>query len=317
MKAIFDAVGRKTRDLFPNIFDPPLRPVSARSYDIPHWLIAPPASDRVPWQWQVPSLEEPVSQLCTSDQMTGPYYEDICARIHEVPRPHRKVWEFVFIMAVLSRYGKVQPGMRLLGFGVGCETLPAVFASLGAKVVATDAPTSTIANHGWQTTNQHASDLEALYRPHVLSHEQFQELVTFEAVDMNAIPSHLTNFDGCWSACAFEHLGSIDKGLDFVANSIKALKPGGIAVHTTEFNLSSNDKTFDRNHLALFRRQDFERLAVRLVDEGHKVWPLNLYPGSTEVDAHIDLPPYDMPHLKLEVAGYVTTSFGIIVQRGA
>ena len=316
MKVIFDVLGRRARDLFNYIHARPPSSRAARSYEIPRWLIAPPVSDRVPWQWQVPSLEEPVSQLCTSEQMTGPFYEAVCAQIHEVPRAHRKVWEFVYIMAVLSRHGKIGPGMRLLGFGVGCETLPAVFASLGAAVVGTDAPASTIANHGWQNTNQHAADLEALYRPHILSHEMFRERVRFEAVDMNAIPEHLKDFDACWSACAFEHLGSIDKGLDFVANSVKTLRPGGIAVHTTEFNLSSNDKTFDRNYLALFRRRDFERLAERLVNEGHKVWPLNLYPGSTEVDAHIDLPPYDMPHLKLEVGGYVTTSFGIIVQRG-
>ena len=37
-------------------------------------------------------------------------------------------------------------------------------------------------------------------------------------------------FDFVWSACAFEHLGSILNGLEFVVNSVKCLKPGGVVL---------------------------------------------------------------------------------------
>tara|TARA_Y100001968_G_C19337342_1_gene707622 strand:+ start:1038 stop:1160 length:123 start_codon:yes stop_codon:yes gene_type:complete len=36
-----------------------------------------------------------------------------------------------------------------------------------------------------------------------------------------------------------EHLDGISKGLDFLINSAEKLNVGGIAVHITEFNLSS------------------------------------------------------------------------------
>ena len=87
-------------------------------------------------------------------------------------------------------------------------------------------------------------------------------------------------------------------------------------MHTTEFNLSSNADTHDAGNLAIFRRMDIERLMERLTLRGHKVAPLNLYPGSAQVDEHIDLPPYALPHLKLKVANYVTTSIGLIIERG-
>lgn len=282
-------------------------------YVAPLWLIAPPKSPSIPWEWKLPTLEVPVSQLCTSDQMEGAFYEQLCESISVQPHAHRKVWEFIYIKAAFDHYNVLKPGARLLGFGVGLEPLPASFAGRGAEVVATDAPSDTIANMGWDSTNQHASSLDQLYRYEMLSKEEFSRLVSFQPLDMNAIPEHLNDFDGCWSACALEHLGSIDHGLDFIENSLKTLKPGGVAVHTTEFNLSSNDETFDKDHLAIYRRQDFERLIQRLVDRGHFVAPLNLHPGTSAVDEHIDLPPYALPHLKLEVAGYVTTSFGMIV----
>ena len=282
-------------------------------YMAPLWLLSPPKSPSVPWAWGIPSLEFPVSQLCTSNQMEGEFYKQLCASAAVQPEAHRKVWEFIYVKAVFDYYGLLNPGRRLLGFGIGQEPLPAAFAGRGASVLATDAPSETIANMGWDTTNQHASSLEQLYRWEIVSKEDFERLVSFEPLDMHAIPAHLTDFDGCWSACALEHLGSIDHGLDFIESSLRTLKPGGVAVHTTEFNLSSNAETFDRDYLAIYRRQDFERLVARLVEQGHFVAPLNLHPGTTAVDEHIDLPPYALPHLKLEVAGFVTTSFGLIV----
>ncbi len=251
--------------------------------------------------------------MCTSDQMVGDFYISLCAAVGSEPHAHRKLWEFIYVKAAFEFHGLLREGTRLLGFGVGREPLPSTFAARGAAVVATDAPEEMISEMGWQSTNQHASTLEELYRWDLVEREAFDRLVSFEPADMNAIPAHFRDFDGCWSACALEHLGSIEKGLEFIENSLETLKPGGVAVHTTEFNLSSNDATFDRDNLAIYRRQDIERLIERLVAKGHKVAPLNLHPGTSPVDAHIDLPPYALPHLKLDVFGYVVTSIGIIV----
>lgn len=135
---------------------------------------------------------------------------------------------------------------------------------------------------------------------------------------MNAIPDHLSGrFDFCWSTCCFEHLGSLEHGLRFVENSMKTLKPGGVAVHTTEFNLSSETETLESPTLSIYRRCDIQTLISRLEAAGHSVEPLDLDKGTTFVDQHIDLPPYrNEPHLRLRIGSYDCTSVGIIVTRG-
>lgn len=285
-------------------------------YAAPLWLLAEPRSPKVLWDWRPPSLHEPLSQMCTSEQMDGEFYEQACAKAGVMAAPHRKTWEFIYVYRALEHYGALRSGARLLGFGVGQEPLPSAFAALGVEVMASDAPLEVVQAQGWQETNQHVSALDQMFQGGLVHREDFDRLVSYMPVDMNAIPAELTGFDGCWSACALEHLGSIDLGLDFIENSLATLKPGGIAVHTTELNLGSNEETFDQGNLCLFRRKDFERLIERLVDRGHWVAPLNLHPGSGEFDVHVDLPPYAMPHLKIEVLGHITTSFGLVVRKG-
>jgi hypothetical protein len=133
---------------------------------------------------------------------------------------------------------------------------------------------------------------------------------------MNAIPADLVDFNFTWSSCAYEHLGSIEAGLTFFENSLKCLAPGGIAVHTTELNLSSNSSTLDKGGTVIFRRRDFETLAERLLAQGHEVMPITFDSGDTDLDRFIDLPPYSSdPHLKLQLLRWVSTSFGMIVRK--
>jgi hypothetical protein len=135
---------------------------------------------------------------------------------------------------------------------------------------------------------------------------------------MNAIPADIGRFDFAWSCCCYEHLGTLEAGMRFVAESVdKCLKPGGIAVHTTELNLSSNDKTVSEGGTVIYRKRDFEELVQRLRASGHDVQPFVIAPDSHYLDGFVDVPPYtEDPHLKIELEGYVTTSAGIVVRRG-
>jgi hypothetical protein len=82
----------------------------------------------------------------------------------------------------------------------------------------------------------------------------FSKLVDFRNVDMNNMPSDLVGYDFCWSSCAFEHLGSIELGMQFVEISLKCLKPGGLAVHTMEYNGQSNRNTLSEGGAVIFRK---------------------------------------------------------------
>lgn len=268
-----------------------------------------------------PSLEHPVTQLCTSEQMTSPLYRDWCNKISSPARYSRKQWEFVFIMQALEGAGMLVAGRTGIGFGCGREPLPGVFAKAGANVVATDLGASEAAGRGWIDTLQHAASLEELYTAsrRIIDRDTFAKRVSFMTADMNEIPADLhESFDFVWSACALEHLGSLQHGIDFIRNSARCLKPGGIAVHTTEFNLSSNDETVEHRDCSVYRRRDIERLETILLSEGLEMRPLNLSTGTRRVDRHVDFPPYSMsPHIRLELEGHVVTSIGIVLRRVA
>ena len=86
-------------------------------------------------------------------------------------------------------------------------------------------------------------------------------------------------------------------------------------MHTTELNCFSNDETLDNGPIVIFRRKDFEKLAAELVAEGHEV-TLNFTLGDDDLDRYVDVAPYtDRRHLRLSLAGQITTSFGLVVRK--
>ncbi len=259
----------------------------------------------------------PHSTVCRQDSFETPVFSFWTTRLGEGLRYHRKLWEFVYVCQALWERGAVKPGAKALGFGVGSEPLSAFFASEGCLVTATDMDADGAEKMGWTLTNEHAVGKAALRKPQVCPDALFEANVAFRTCDMNAVPDDLTDFDFCWSACALEHLGSIEKGLAFIERSIECLKPGGWAVHTTEYNYGSNIETIDDADTVLFRRRDLEELVRRLTEKGHHVAPLDLTLGSGLVEQYIDVMPYrDDPHLRMSLWGHPATSIGLAIQRG-
>ena len=263
-----------------------------------------------------PDLWEPISQACTQAQLEEPHYSHWCAQIREEPRMHRKQWEYCYIMQALHMNDMIEEGRHALGFGVGNEPMAAMLAHNGVSVVATDMAPQEAKEAGWVETEQHALTKQQLNAREICEQQQFDRMVDFRFMNMNKIDRDLTGkFDFVWSACAFEHLGSIAKGLEFVVNSVKCLKPGGLAVHTTELNCSSNDETVDNAGTVLFRRRDFEMLERRLKSKGCRL-DFNWNLGQKPLDLHFDLPPYSAnDHLKLQMENFLVTSFGLIIHK--
>ena len=306
----------EARDLFRTANAGSLEGFGRMDYSIPPFLLRRPELADVPWLFIEPDLVNPVCQLCTSEQMTGPDYPELCTALGiDHTALHRKYWEFAYILAVLRAKGMLVPGNRGIGFGTGREPLPSAFAAEGVTVMATDAPADLNFSAAWAQSEQWTEGLEDLWKPQLVSKETFFANVQYRPADMNHIPADLNGYDFTWSACCLEHLGSIRHGLDFIRNSLNTLRSGGVAVHTTEFNLNSDRHTLEMPALCLFRKRDIELVIHELIADGHHVEPLNLWPGATPVDEHIDLPPFSSPHLKLELEGFTTTSVGIVVTK--
>ncbi len=255
---------------------------------------------------------------CSVDDFLNPRFLEICELMKHPFVWQRKVWEWVFVVHHLLESGVVKHGSRGLGFGVGTERLPAVFASLGSEILATDAPIKIAEQKGWAETGQHINSLSKIRYTEILNGDLFDSRVSYQECDMTKIPPELAGFDFNWSSCCFEHLGSLEAGMQFVIDSVeKTLRIGGIAVHTTEFNLSSNDDTIERGGSVIYRRSDMEELTRRLNERGHSVKTFKIAPKSHFWDYHVDVPPYTSdPHLKLLIGKYISTSGGIVVTRG-
>ena len=259
------------------------------------------------------------TRLCTQEQISEPWFEPWCKAVGYPPFAHRKLWEWAYIGQVLDTMGMLDPGRRGLGFGVGRERLVAAFAARDVDILATDVGAESQEALGWIRSDQHAASVEAMQWPDLCDPEQFRKRVTWRAVDMRDIPTDLGGFDFCWSACSLEHLGTLAAGWDFVEKSIGTLRPGGIAVHTTEFNLSSNDDTIEAGGTVVYRQRDVEELRDRLEAAGHEVAAIDLTRGTGLLDQYVDVPPYveEEPVLRFLLGNYTMTSVAVVVRRGA
>jgi len=230
---------------------------------------------------------------------------------------HRKLWEWCFITATLEEEGLLTQGSRGLGFAVGHEPLVAQFAACGATILATDLDVERATEAGWVGSNEHAASLSKLNDRGICDDAQFTRLVAFRDLNMLSFDAHeLGEFDFVWSSCAFEHLGSLAAGHQYVIDAMACLRSGGLAVHTTEFNVASNDATVSDGGTVIYRQRDIESLAADLRSLGHHV-TLDFFRGTQPADYHVDVPPYTHdPHLKLHLMGYTTTSIGLVVRRG-
>ncbi|MBD0274974.1 MAG: hypothetical protein ICV73_23995 [Acetobacteraceae bacterium] len=106
---------------------------------------------------------------------------------------------------------------------------------------------------------------------------------------------------------------------------MRCLRPGGVAVHTTEFNTDAAGGTLRRGTTVLYQRRHLDALARRLAEAGHGMLPLDDSPGDGPLDAFVDLPPYgeegggppaapQPPHLRLSIRGFPVTSAGVLAR---
>lgn len=273
-----------------------------------------------------------ISKPTTQQDLESLWFRYWCSELKIFPIFHRKLWEFAFLLQCLFENNMIVVGKSGIGFGCGEEPIASYLASVGVSAHVTDLEIEKVSGMGWVETNQYASSLEAAFHPSICSREEFENNVSHSYVDMNDIPKELDGkYDFCWSICAMEHLGTIEKGLNFVEQSLRTLKPGGIAIHTTEFNYLSDKITIDNWPTVLFLKEHFETLAKRVNEAGHVFVGPSFDVGNRVLDRFVDIPPYAVgegwlarenwsdvnqnAHLKLSVDGFPCTCFGILIKK--
>ena len=264
--------------------------------------------------------------MCSQEMLEREDFQTWVERLgHPRLSMQRKLWEWAFVCQALYEREKLKPGMRGLCFAVGTEPLPALFVNYGCEILATDLDTDNATKLGWVDGVSHASKIEDLNKSNICFDDLLKKQVSFEFVDMNHIPTHLTNFDFIWSVCSMEHLGSMILGKQFVYKAMNCLKPGGIAVHTMEYNVSSNQDTLEDGYCAIFRKRDIQEMTNVLHFSGHNM-EVDFTEGKKKYDLMVDSYPYGSlgrnsngesgVHLRLNFDKYVMSSYGIIIQKG-
>lgn len=312
--------------LIANAIEPLSLNIKQMGYSLAQQLAAalPPTGPTQPRQVTLPN------SLSTQAAIESDWAAHWCSELGIPVVFHRKIWEFCFVLQSLYDHGHIRAGARGLGFGCGTEPIPSYLAAHDLTITATDQAAQSAKRGGWLQSGQHATAADQAFMPHLIDRARFDRNVAMRVVDMNAIPDDLVDFDFCWSICALEHLGTIKHGLDFIQNSLKTLRPGGLSVHTTEFNISDDGPTIDNWPAVAFQRRHIEKLAARLRAQGHKVAPFDFSLGGGPLDRFVDLPPFhhDLPdhigewlgppaHLKVAFSGMVVTCIGIAIEKAS
>jgi hypothetical protein len=234
------------------------------------------------------------------------------------------MWEWLFLCESLREAGMLQAGRRGLGFGAH-EPLVSLFAGMGCNLVVAEfgsdpAGEATSPDADEELAEGPAAAIDHLFCPAELFHErvQYQELDLHDV--LRDVPDDLHDFDFTWSSRVIDQLGSLAAGMDFVAAQMHRLRPGGLAVHTTELNLSSDTDTIAEGDAeggtVLYRRRDVEDLVRRLRADGHRI-AYDLSEGSWPADRHVDVPPYTRTHLRTKLGEYETTSIALVIQKSS
>lgn len=260
-----------------------------------------------------------ISRLCTYQDFQDPVFMEHVQKLCGAPIINRKSWEWAYILRVLESFGCLRPGLKGLGFAVGTEPLPSYFASMDVNVLATDLDPGEMAAQSWIQGNQHSGgNTDALFKGELCAKEKFENNVSFRYVDMNSIPEDLQGYDFCWSSCAIEHVGSLRQSKQFLKNMLRCLKPGGVAVHTTELNLTSDVDTVETGNSVLFRKKDIEEIKQYFLSLGCEMETSYLRSDADE-DNQLDIFPFFSPeaplHINLIINGYASTSFAIVVRK--
>jgi hypothetical protein len=283
-------------------------PQSRPRIGVPISLLRPPLSD-IPWRFEAPTLDTPVSQLCTAAQFDEPAAQEIMKAMGMARRLHRSNWQQLYVVSVLATLGCIAKGRSAIGLGTTRQRIAALLASRGLEVMAMGRPGAT--------APEEARGGYHLFFPEVVRLADFELLVHFAEQDLKEPDLDLGGpYDICWSCDVAQHMGHMDEVLGLVESSLNLLKPGGVAVHTLDFNIGSDTDTIEGNDLTVPRRRDIEVLVQRLVRAGHEVLPVNLHPGHDFADGVVDLRPYSLPHLKVQMGDHVVTSLGLAIRRG-
>jgi SAM-dependent methyltransferase len=173
----------------------------------------------------------PLSKVCDAADWFDPGFMRIVGQeLRELPRFHRKQWEFAMVFQALAARGLLHGSAEGLALGGGRERLLYALAPHVAGLVVTDlyAPDTS-----WAESR--TDDPVRFVRegaPFPVDTSRLHPL----RMDMRRLELPAGRFDFAYSCCAIEHIGEDEDFAGHLREVHRVLRPGGVYVFTTEFH---------------------------------------------------------------------------------
>lgn len=196
----------------------------------------------------------PFNKLCGMAEMKNPAWWR-ALRDLDLVRPnapfHRKGWEFAQAIYGLRKLKSLPPDAVALGVGSGHERILYFLANRIAKVIATDLYEGDFAEKEASPIMLHTPEMFAPFH----YRKGHLEVLTMDARKLD-FPS--STFDIVFSFSSIEHFGGHREAVMALREMFRVLKPGGVAVVTTELILNRLGRT-----RGFFRRREIEPLFLQ------------------------------------------------------
>ncbi len=231
---------------------------------------------------------------------------------------HRKDWEWALGVMAMERFGKLKKDNVAIGIGAGREEILFYLANKVSRVYATD----LYDGKGWKNF----APTDFLRDPKKYAPFPYDEdALTVLRMDGSKLDFPDETFDIAFSFSSIEHFGGENHSgaLKAMREIERVLKPGGIAIITTEYILN------DKEHPEFFNKKTIYSDLIDKLDKLKPVEPLDLRITTNTLDKVIDYESAvywdkslnndefkrNNPLLLVRVEGMLITSIMIVFQK--
>ena len=236
-----------------------------------------------------PNDQSKLNRLCYVEDWENSEIKEALTELQKLSSEgfiHRKDWEWALGIIAMRRFGKLNEKSTAIGIGAGTEPVPFYLANKVKHVYATDLYGQ---NEGWKR----AAPSEFPENPKKYAPFPYKEdALTVLRMDGTKLEFPSESFDIAFSFSSIEHFDGGGKNHSGALRSLKemerVLKPGGLAVITTEYIIN------DKEHPEFFNRRTIYSDLLDKLERLKLVEPLDLRITTKTLDTVIDFFTIDL-----------------------
>ena len=273
-----------------------------------------------------PNDQSKLNRLCYVEDWENSEIKEALTELQKLSSEgfiHRKDWEWALGIIAMRRFGKLNEKSTAIGIGAGTEPVPFYLANKVKHVYATDLYGQ---NEGWKR----AAPSDFPENPKKYAPFPYKEdALTVLRMDGTKLEFPSESFDTAFSFSSIEHFGDSGDGKNNHSGALRSLKeiervlkPGGLAVITTEYIIN------DKEHPEFFNRRTIYSDLIDKLERLKLVEPLDLRMTTKTLDTVMDYYPVGInwgnmdnefrknhPHILLKIKNILWTSIMLVFKK--